>query len=217
MCNTINKERENSEKYFFKLDTFDYNEDTKLVKLTSDNVSKVEAMILIDSTYRKSCDVLAEPIGKYQGSTAFWMTELKKHLNDKNDTNTTFEKTISGAVAAVDRENSTHLNTEKNNLKNTTGRERITQIIVEVGKDKLKKMLKANDLELFNMISAPKNGGRNNQSFASKFCHYACYYLFDGEEAQDKYSIFDKVVREALPYYLKYYDIKFEKKRLGNI
>ena len=48
---------------------------------------------------------------------------------------------------------------------------------------------------------------RQNPSFASKFCHYAAFWLFKGQCAQDGYSIYDTIVREALPGYLERYGI----------
>lgn len=50
--------------------------------------------------------------------------------------------------------------------------------------------------------------GKKNPSFASKFAHYACYYLFEGTEYQDNFSIYDSVLRKALPLYLKKYEIE---------
>ncbi|MBQ4371360.1 MAG: hypothetical protein II803_03000, partial [Firmicutes bacterium] len=49
--------------------------------------------------------------------------------------------------------------------------------------------------------------GRENKSFASKFCHFACLYLFD-DEKQDNYSIYDSILKKVLPMYLDYYGIK---------
>ena len=53
----------------------------------------------------------------------------------------------------------------------------------------------------------PGKGGRRNVSFASKFCHFSCFYIFEGEEAQDNFSIYDGVVAKALPKYLAYYKL----------
>lgn len=47
-----------------------------------------------------------------------------------------------------------------------------------------------------------------SDSFASKFCHYACFYAFEGTEWQDNYSIFDNVLKKVLPKYLKKFKIK---------
>jgi len=57
-------------------------------------------------------------------------------------------------------------------------------------------------------------GGRRNVSFASKFCHFSCFYIFKGEEAQDNFSIYDGVVARALPAYLDYYKEKLLDKKI---
>ena len=44
-------------------------------------------------------------------------------------------------------------------------------------------------------------------SFASKFWHYACFYIFEGTEYQDNYSIYDSILKTVLPVYLDYYQI----------
>lgn len=54
----------------------------------------------------------------------------------------------------------------------------------------------------------PKNqlgeiqANKNNFSFATKFCHWACVYADDME---DNYCIYDNVVVEVLPYYVSCY------------
>ena len=55
---------------------------------------------------------------------------------------------------------------------------------------------------------------RENKSFASKFCHYACFYLFEGKREQDNYSIYDSILKSALPLYIDYYGIDVKKQEL---
>src|SRR5574344_1321487 len=81
----------------------------KLAKLTEDNVAIVEAMIRNDSAYIKSSDVNASPRGKYGGSTAYWMAQLKNYLFTNKQNEDTYKIIIENAVNAVDRENSTHI------------------------------------------------------------------------------------------------------------
>ena len=77
-------------------------------------------------------------------------------------------------------------------------------------------------IEILSARTKQEKGGRCNISFASKFCHYACFYIFKGEDAQDNFSIYDRVVAKVLPYYLEYWKItdvdqkklKFNKKNL---
>jgi len=52
-----------------------------------------------------------------------------------------------------------------------------------------------------------KYKARMNLSFASKFCHYACFYLFEGKKAQDNYSIYDNIVRKVLPRYCGHFGV----------
>ena len=53
--NLIENEKKNSEKYKLLEEVIEYkNQKVKIVKLTSDNVSKVEAMISTDSDYKKT-------------------------------------------------------------------------------------------------------------------------------------------------------------------
>lgn len=200
-----------STKMIEEMNDFVYkNKKVKLAALTEDNVAIVEAMIRNDSAYIKSSDINARPSdnGKYGGSTAYWMTKLKEYLNSKVQNEDDYKKIIENAVNAVDRENSTHINSDK------CGRKEISERIIKMDKNDLLKSLQDplyKNMLLFNEIakktSAPKNA-RVNVSFGSKFCHYACYYLFDGQDYQDNYSIYDYIVRTVLPWYLAYYKIE---------
>lgn len=200
-----------STKMIEEMNDFVYkNKKVKLAALTEDNVAIVEAMIRNDSAYIKSSDINARPSdnGKYGGSTAYWMTKLKEYLNSKVQNKDDYIEIITNAVNAVDRENSTHINSDK------CGRKEISERIIKMDKNDLLKSLQDplyKNMLLFNEIarktSAPKNA-RVNVSFGSKFCHYACYYLFDGQDYQDNYSIYDYIVRTVLPWYLSYYKIE---------
>ena len=183
-------------------------------KLTRDNVAIVEAMIRNDSAYIHSTDVKAAPVYsrkgkvKYGGSSAYWMTQLKNVLLDEKVTPAySYEYVIKGAVESVDRENSTHLNADN------CGRQEVTERLCGFGRTELTKCLKNpdyGDMKLFREISritSAKKRARTNPSFASKFCHYACFYIFEGTEYQDNYSIYDGILRAVLPMYLGYYRI----------
>ena len=112
-------------------------------------------------------------------------------------------------MSRLDAENSTHLNSDG------VGRAEITERIVKINSQKLLDFLKEpeeTDFELINIIAKkthPKDSrhnGRINISFASKFCHYLCMFMFEGESYQDNYPIYDSVIRENLPKYLLHYD-----------
>ena len=127
MGNTIQKELELAKSKMIEEVTF---QGKTLAKLTRDNVAIVEAMIRNDSAYIHSTDVGAAPVYnrkgevKYGGSSAYWMTQLKKVLLDSGfGASYTYEEIIKGAVESVDRENSTHLNADK------CGRQEITERI----------------------------------------------------------------------------------------
>ncbi len=189
---------------------------TGLVALSPDNVAIVEAMIQNDSAYLKSSDKSAMPKGQYGGSTAYWMSQLKPVLlGNLSVTYERYDEILRGAIAAVDRENSTHLNSDG------IGREEILRRILAIDKTQLLDYLKKPEetgLWLINYISeathptgTSKSGNkynpRVNVSFASKFCHYACFYIFEGDSEQDNYSIYDNVLRMVLPKYIKHFGI----------
>jgi len=214
--NTIEKEIILSQEFEFEII-----ENTNLVALTKRNVALVEAMIRNDSAYLKSSDKNAEPIYKinkktkekevkYGGSTAYWVNQFKNV--DENISKEEYFKLIFEIVSAIDRENSTHLNSDG------VGREQISERIANIGKSDLINKIKdkTKGIELINEISLPtkptnKNlSARKNYSFATKFCHYMSFYLFD-DENQDNYSIYDGVLDSAIKKYIKHYNINIGK------
>ena len=67
------------------------------------------------------------------------------------------------------------------------------------------------DMKLIREISRKTSAvqkARTNPSFASKFCHYACFYVFEGTKYQDNYSIYDSILKTVLPFYLEYFGIE---------
>ncbi len=212
MKNTIQDELELAKSKMIEEVKFD---EKTLAKLTCNNVAIVEAMIRNDSAYIHSTDVNAAPTYnrkneiKYGGSSAYWMTQLKKSLLDgKPDSTYSYKDIIKGAVESVDRENSTHLNADK------CGRPEITKRLCEFDRTELIECLKNpdyKDMKLFQEISritSAEKGARTNPSFASKFCHYACFYIFEGTKYQDNYSIYDRILKTVLPWYLGYFGIE---------
>lgn len=210
-------EFKSSQKYMLTTEHFVLEKEKKieLVKLTHENVAKVEAMIRNDSSYIKSFDKNACPIINkdktvYAGSTAYWMTQLVNNLNKQEcDITYSFNEIIQNVVRSIDRENSTRINSDG------CGRNELSKRIIEFGEDKLIDSLKNRDLELFRNIEKKtqqndqKHHGRTNTSFASKFCHYACFYLFENSKEQDNYSIYDNVIVSVLPYYIKKYKVEY--------
>lgn len=76
--------RENDKSIQYELPTFNTNSGEKLVEITLDNVAHIEAIIRNDSNYAKSSDKNAGPQKSYSGSTAYWMTELKKYYENQS-------------------------------------------------------------------------------------------------------------------------------------
>ncbi len=175
-----------------------------LVLFTRDNVAKVEAMIRTDSKYRNAYDSTKGPSKTYNGSSAYWGKKLRQVLIEKKEKGNSFEEAIRSFVIAIDRENSTHLNSDG------YGVERVTKRILSM-KDHLVEYLKypiKNHYQIIDWIAEDQNKTDDLEnrhfSFATKFCHFACLYLFDGEE-RDNFSISDWVVKKALPRYIKKY------------
>ena len=205
--NKIQEEKEASKKYMLSVIE---NTSPCLVSLTPDNVARIEAMISNDSNYLKGQDKDNKPSDKSNGSTAFWMNELKKVLLENKKSQYSYRTILSEAVCAVDRENSTHLNADG------VGRKQVADRIYQIPKDKLIEYLKFPDktnLEIIRRISrktSPENTtamARQNPSFASKFCHYACFYLFENKKYQDNFSIYDNVLRKVVPLYARHFGI----------
>lgn len=177
----------------------------KLVELTQKNVAKVEAMVRTDSNYRIDLDEKKSPC---------WITRMGKFLKGESCDHE-FEEIIGKIVELLDKENSTHLNADG------CGREEIKRRIL-IREKKILESLENRErgFELIDHLSEPTHPeesgrrSRRNISFASKFCHFSCFYIFGGEDAQDNFSIYDGVVARALPAYLDYYKEKLlDKKR----
>lgn len=205
----IQQELKLSQKKMFKTVKF---KGKDIVKISLDNVAIAEAMIKNDSDYIVMYDTSVEKSG------AYWLAELKKVYETEKSGGQTKEdikKIIKNAVEALDKENSTHLNSDG------VGREQITDRIYSVyEKGKLFELLQkpGKEYELFHFIeekTAPNPKDKNkharvNTSFASKFCHYAAFFIFEGKKEQDNYSIWDSVLRNTIPIYLDYYKIDFK-------
>lgn len=180
----------------------------ELPALTRKNADFITAIIKLDSNYGKDTDVNNKPHktfdpikssnGKECGSTAFWFDKMKNNGN--------FEKCLAGAIVAIDRVNSTHLEASQNGR--DIIRERIFQICPTYSEmvTKLEQKLDGSD-HIIAKIAAPiqakrsKTSDRYNLSFASKFCAYAAKYL----GTQQQYVIYDKVIASNLPLYVDAY------------
>lgn len=159
----------------------------------------------------------------YRGSSAFWMHRLGEYYgynygNEFNGFDSVkdypwyYRFLIYNAVCAVDAENSTHINADK------VGRKEITDRIVNYKDDLLELLKDTKNYPLIETLSKktnPNEAGntnpaRKNFSFATKFCHYACFYIFENKDVEyrDSYSIYDYIVSNALTTYYGFEDIK---------
>lgn len=189
------------------------------VELTEDNAARVEAMIASNSTYKNSSNSTCGPKGKYKGSTAYWVKAFENCVKNNSGN---YQNIIRNIVEAVDRENSTHLNADK------AGYDEITKRILGYKPPKLIDLLEnPNPLKgpkyvLIDVLSKPvqstitKNGqvifkSRSNFSFATKFCHYMAFYLFDGKPEQDNFSIYDGIMEKAIRKHAKQLGIAIPK------
>ena len=190
MCTKIQKEFELSQRYELEKT----GSEDGLVALTEDNVAKVEAMIRTDSNYRMSPED--------QEKSPYWILALGKHLRGENCEHK-IEDVIKNVVEKIDNENSVHLNADN------VGRQVMIERIIRCKDDGiLFNYLRNRNLKLIDILSEKtkdEKRGRRNISFASKFCHYACFYIFRDEDAQDNFSIYDRVIAEMLPKYLDCY------------
>lgn len=179
--------------------------------LTRDNIAKIEAIIKLDSRYRNTADPERKPIKKknkdefsYIGSTCYWVKRLQSLMGETNssENESEYASIIEFLIKAIDNENSTHLNSDG------VGREAVKErLIAAYGTPaQLIEALKNKDgkYTLLNLIATPENE-KNHFSFATKFCHYCAMFLFAGSEDEDMYSIYDDVLKNALPLYIKYY------------
>ena len=193
----IEEELELSHKY--ELEAEDYENGEKLVKLTRENVAKVEAMINANSDYKESND---------EKSSSYLLKQLKEIIDDnKCISKDNYEELIKHIVITIDNENSTHLNSDK------IGRAAVAARISNINITKLIEYLKfpGTEYELINIIKNPTEKNEHQHfSFATKFCHYTALYLFKGTEYADNFSIYDSIIKKNLPKYKNWY-LNYEK------
>ena len=203
----IADEKKLSEKYYFVMDK----ENPDLLKLSKENVALAEFLVRNDSAYTKTSIKTAVSTAKYHGSTAYWFSRLNEFCQSNQGD---YAEIIFGCIIAVDNENGTHLNADH------IGREVLKNRIVEWGQENLLKSLKERDFALVKKLAertGTQKGARCNPSFASKFCHFACKNMFEGEDAEDNFSIYDSVLCGVLPAYASHYGVEVKsKKQLEN-
>lgn len=134
-----------------------------------------------------------------------WDMMLKDMICDERQyPNYRLALTIYGTISAIDRENSTHLTADSKNNNYGNGRIELTKRIFDLRFDLLRVLREGRSsiiTKLTEITKGGEKGGRENYSFATKFCHYACYYWFAGTPEQDNYSIYDNVLCGAVVHY----------------
>lgn len=188
-------------------------ENLKLPALTKKNSDFIEAIIHIDSNYKKDCEVVGpddnfkvnedskNSNGKYCGSIKFWFSEMEKG----NESKYSYAECLWGAVIAIDRSNSTHLETTNNGRSIMASKIKFLCPNLNSLKIELEKsFVDVFDNHLIANLLRPEGEFVLNRfylSFVSKFCAYAVQFL----NLSNQYSKYDRIVAESLPKYYEQY------------
>ncbi|MGN0623889.1 MAG: hypothetical protein ACI4JA_08085 [Oscillospiraceae bacterium] len=162
---------------------------------TEKNIIFINGIIKIDSGYRDSFDETCE------SSSAGILS--KGFPTDKD--------TLERVVRLIDKENSTHLSVSGNTKNSNQGIKLTVEGLSLM--THLSQKIEKGESGIVNDIAGLVKG-RNNISFASKFCAFCNRYCF----RKDDYSIYDSVLCEVLPYYAYVYcgEKYFRHKTRGN-
>lgn len=169
----------------------------KIVEINKENVAKIEAMLRYDSSYRNSFNPMSS------GSSAYYIKQFKEEfITNKSNDHERYKFLLSNIIITIDKENSAHINSD------LVGREELLSRVLDLPFETLYDYLKyptRSSYEIIKILSEPthpkdimKYKSRKNFSFATKFCHYMCFYLFEDEEEQDNFPIFDNVLNKAI-------------------
>lgn len=146
---------------------------------TEKNLALMGALLRYDSNYSASEDI--SDSSTYAG------------MLNANGVPASYDDALA-VVKSIDRINSTHLASE-----GPDGGGRGISLTAEAiaSMPDLANRLRAGDDTLVSEIALA--GGKNNFSFATKFCAYTC--VFANDIQSDNYCIYDRVLAEVLPYY----------------
>lgn len=144
------------------------------------DLKEMEAKVKADPVYGSEAEIIKKTLLKYPNNTDPEIVAMK--------------------ICLIDFTNSTHLFESKKKVP----LERLVEIIIHI-KD-FDKRLAAGDEDLVRIIALRakrrfkgENTGINLFSFASKYCCYHNFYIYD----RDDYSIYDGVLRDHLQNYYK--------------
>lgn len=168
-----------------------------LVKISSDNVARVEAMIAENSRYNDSQNT------NNPQSSKVCLDCLKRDLDNLPYPE---YQTVENAMRAINRENSTRLSAgELSELANRICALSSFEILEYLEKPTTKLGPSGEKYYLVSYLrkktATSKRSGRENYSFATKFCHYACINFFQGKTEADNFPIIDNVVKAVFPKY----------------
>lgn len=172
---------------------FDTDENDVFPIFTQKNLDLVGALIRYNSDYSAAIDV-NHP--EYKDTYAGILTDKKDAFFDfKKDNGEALKKVI----ISIDKINHTHLKSEGPKAKSHDGINKTAKKIMDM--DDLVQRLKNGNPDVVNEIASAVKG-KNNFSFASKFCAYVSELALGNK---DKYCKYDKVVQEILPLYIYHY------------
>ncbi len=160
--------------------------------MISNEISNLAEFVIENGQVELSlCNVkLAETVFMILYKKSSLKNDIEKLKNDFSI------ETLNKVCKTINVENSTHLREyERNKICETIVNECKTYNgFVEKLKDKEYPLIdKIRGLK--NVIAGKGNRViRDNYSFATKFCHYACYYLFTDDEDRDLYPIYDSIL-----------------------
>lgn len=106
-------------------------------------------------------------------------------------------------ISSIDKLNSTHLASQGQKGGNRGRIETAKKVYLIPN---FRERLFNADPNLVNEIA--RFGGKNNFSFASKFCVYLCRYIFKDLPQENNYCIYDEVVQSVLPYFAYKYNVE---------
>lgn len=191
MMTLVESEHNNSTKYLLCRDS------NGLIVISPDNVARVEAMIAENSRYNSSLNSYDTSSSK--ACLAVLKQELVTLPNPKF-------QAVYNVMRAINRENSTRLSDEElielaNRLCALSSSEILEYLekpTIKLGPEGEKYFLVS---YLRNKTATGKRSGRENYSFATKFCHYACMNFFKEKPEADNFPIIDNVVKAVFPKY----------------
>ena len=187
----IESEHNNSTKYLLDRDS------NGIVVISSDNVARVEAMIAENSRYNDSLNT------NNPQSSKVCLDCLKRDLDNLPHPK---YQTVENSMRAINRENSTRLSAgELSELAKRICALSSSEILEYLGKPTTKLGPSGEKYYLVSYLrkktATSKRSGRENYSFATKFCHYACINFFQGKTEADNFPIIDNVVKAVFPKY----------------